>query len=105
MAKTDDLRMLNAGTSRTADEPGISTPDINPKTLKVRRKAIKDGTQANELGEGLEQGNSERNTTNALIVAQYDGEQPFSDADLTNSVEDWRNNFLRFCSCRRFFVE
>lgn len=72
---------------------GVQTPNIDPKTLVIERKAIRDAEQANEIGIGLEQGNKTRNDTNAIIVAQYDGEQPFVPSDLEAAGEDWRNNF------------
>jgi hypothetical protein len=75
--------------------PGVQTPNIKESggKLVIERKAIRDAEQANEIGLGLEQGNKERNDTNAIIVAQYDGEQPFAESDLVAAGEDWRNNF------------
>ncbi len=74
---------------------GINPPDIDPKsrTLKPRRRAIRDGKQAFSIAEGVFSDTNDRNIKNGVIAEKYDGGQPFNSRALQAANEGWRHNF------------
>lgn len=68
---------------------GVNTPDIDPKTGKVRRAAISSAEQAHRLCDQMFNPSSERNRMNATIAKKYADSPPYE----SKSIEDWRHNF------------
>lgn len=70
----------------------IQTPDIDPATGQIRRKAIKNADQAFGIAKSLERANRVRDAKNAKIEAKYSGSAPFNQKKLTGAGQSWRNN-------------
>jgi hypothetical protein len=72
---------------------GVQTPDLDEKTLKVRRRAIKDEKQAWNVFQQLVQAQDKRNKLNAEIVSRYTGKQPKDPNELRQQGREWESNF------------
>lgn len=70
----------------------INTPELT-KTLKVKRRAIKDAKQATGIINTLQNASRTRNIKNARIMAKYDAEKPFVQAELDAEGLGWKSNF------------
>lgn len=80
---------------RTPDDrsTGINSPDISPRTLKRRRRAVETVEEAQEIIKRLVEENRDRNTKNARIMAKYNAEAPRKPSELKAEGLDWMSNF------------
>lgn len=72
---------------------GVNQPDLNPQTLEVGQRAIKDGKQAWGVFSSLFQASKEREDKNARIEELYTGVQPKDPKELEDSSRGWESNF------------
>lgn len=72
---------------------GVNSPAIDPKTMEVQMRAIRDGKQAWDVFSYLFQNNSNRTKVNAEIVSIYNGRQPKDPEKLKADGRDWESNF------------
>ena len=71
----------------------INSPDLNPRTLQPRQRAISDVAHLFQLVSSLEEARREQNEKNARIMAKYNAERPFSQQELKELGLDWVSNF------------
>lgn len=72
---------------------GANTPDIDPKTGEIGRRAITSPDQAHRICESFFNPASQRNQMNGTIAKKYGDEPPFDSAKLDRDGEGWRHNF------------
>lgn len=70
----------------------INSPSLDEKG-KPTLRAISNEKQAFAIAKGLKEQSKERNKRNAVILDKYNGEAPFSAAELAAVSQLWRNNF------------
>lgn len=72
---------------------GINNPELDPKSLKPRARAVRNGEEAAKLVKNLIEQNRERNRKNARIMAKYNSETPHSQSSLEAEGLGWKSNF------------
>lgn len=72
---------------------GVNSPAIDPQTMEVQMRAIRDGKQAWDVFTYLFQNNNNRTRVNAEIVSIYNGRQPKDPEQLRADSRDWESNF------------
>lgn len=70
----------------------VSVPELS-RSLKPKRRAIRDAAQARRIITNLEQSSRERNLKNARIMAKYNAEKPYSQEELKAEGLGWKSNF------------
>jgi hypothetical protein len=95
MAKPDleSTAPLSKNPSESNTGTGVNTPDLDPKTLKVQRKAIASTAQAWSVISKLLFDSNKRNEINAEISSRYNGKQPYDPKMLRDQGRDWESNF------------
>jgi len=83
-----------AGSPQLASPPGITNPDINPKTLKGRLPAVADEGQVTAIHNNFLNINRPRIAQLAQITSKYDGiTGPYPMAKLKEVGSAWYSNF------------
>lgn len=83
---------MSSNVTAAPGEP-LGSPEVNPRTLKPERRAIKDACQAANLVKTLVHDNEQRNKRNARIMAKYNSERPYEPAKLESEGLAWKSNF------------
>lgn len=94
--KAED-KTVPVNTDPTTKDNGSSTlnsPMLDEATGKPTRKAVESASQAYAIAKAIfDRAKQGRIKTAAVISAKYNGEPPFSERDLEETAQSWRNNF------------
>lgn len=71
----------------------VNSPDMSPKTMKAKRRAISNVQHIFQIVSTLEEARRDQNEKNGRIMAKYNAERPYSREELKESGMDWRSNF------------
>jgi len=71
----------------------VNSPDMSPKTLKARRRAISDTRHIFMILSTLEEAWRERAEKNGRIMQKYNAERPYSKTELEEAGMSFRSNF------------
>lgn len=72
---------------------GINTPELNPKTLKPKRRAISDASHLFLIIQNLQQARRSQNEKNGRIAGKINSERPYDDAVLKSEGLGYKSNF------------
>lgn len=71
----------------------VNSPDLNPRTLKPKRRAISNVQHIFQIISTLEEARREQNEKNGRILAKYNAERPYTKEELQEDGLEWRSNF------------
>jgi hypothetical protein len=71
----------------------VNSPDLNPVSLKPKRRAISDVQHIFQIISTLEEARRDQNEKNGRIMAKYNAERPFEVRELKEHGLEWKNNF------------
>jgi len=71
----------------------INAPELNVKTLRPKRRAISNVEHIFQIISTLEEARRDQNEKNGRIMAKYNAERPYEQAELKEEGQDWRSNF------------
>lgn len=71
----------------------VNSPDLNPETMKPRRRAISNVEHLFQIISTLEEARRDQNEKNGRIMAKYNAERPFSQNELKEEGLAWKSNF------------
>jgi len=71
----------------------VNSPDLNPRTMKARRRAISNVQHLFAIVSTLEEARREQNEKNFRIAERYSSERPYSKSELEEGGLSWRSNF------------
>ncbi len=80
------------GSKKSESTGAVNAPALN-SSLTPRCRSIRDAKQARSIVTTLEQSSRERNIKNARIMARYNSEKPYAQADLNAEGLGWKSNF------------
>lgn len=72
---------------------GINTPDLNPKTLKPKRRAISDVKHIFLIIRNLQESRKAQSEKNGRIAAKLNAERPYDDDKLESEGLGYKSNF------------
>lgn len=75
------------------DGVGVNTPDMSPKTLKPKRRAISDVEHLFLILTNLQEARRAQNEKNGRIAAKLNAERPYDDAKLESEGLGYKSNF------------
>jgi len=71
----------------------VNSPDMSPKTLKAKRRAISNVQHIFQIVSTLEEARRDQNEKNGRIMAKYNAERPYSKTELEEAGMSFRSNF------------
>lgn len=71
----------------------VNSPDLNPATLKPKRRAISDVKHIFSIISSLEEARRDQNEKNGRIMAKYNAERPYTSSELKQDGLEWKSNF------------
>lgn len=71
----------------------VNSPDMSPRTLKAKRRAVSSVQHVFQIISTLEEARREQNEKNGRIMAKYNAERPYDQAELKAENMGWRSNF------------
>lgn len=72
---------------------GINSPDLDPKTIKPKRRAISDVNHIFRIVGDLQMARREQNEKNGRIQSKLNSERPYDEAALKNEGLEYKSNF------------
>src|SRR6478735_5114793 len=75
------------------DGVGVNTPDMSPKTLKPKRRAISDVNHLFLILGNLQMARRAQNEKNGRIAAKLNAERPYDDTKLESEGLGYKSNF------------
>lgn len=75
-----------------ANKGSVTNPELD-KNAKPTRRAVKDAAQAREIVMEVVKNNRQRQTIASRIMAKYNAERPYIQAELEREGLGWRQNF------------
>ena len=71
----------------------VNSPDLDPRTMKPKRRAISNVQHIFAIISTLEEARRDQNEKNGRILAKYNAERPFTREELEEHGLGWKSNF------------